>query len=200
MPWQSNNCLRMRRPLLIALVLTAVTSFGQEWIDYKVDSTLTISIPDNFKVADTLGGKLITARVDYAAIGINVLPNKGTFAINIADETELIETYKTFRKGFVNSQKGQLIKEELIEKNGLKFWRFSFRATQGDEKHVRHSLVIFVNEYTYAITFSEFEDMAIEMTPVREQLFSSVKLRPSLTIKNQMSDVLEGSRSYRIGY
>src|SRR5688572_10634794 len=124
----------MNRLFFLILTTISINSFGQQWTECKVDSTLTMTIPDNFEITDTLGQRVITSQVDNGLILVTVLENKGKTAINVQNEKELIDSYKGFQKGAVNSQKGKLIKDEIIEMNGLKFLRFSFRATMGDEK------------------------------------------------------------------
>ncbi|WP_057938848.1 hypothetical protein [Algoriphagus resistens] len=192
----------MNRILLLFAILTAISinSFGQQWTECKVDSTLTITIPDNFEITDTLGQRVITSQVDNGLILVSALENKGKTAVNVQNENELIDFYTGFQKGAINSQKGELIKEEIIEINGLKFLRFSLKPTMEDEKQIRHCLAVFAANKTYSIYFWELESMTDEMTPIRERLFSSVKLPSSLTAKDQMSYSPEGSRSYDIGY
>lgn len=191
---------KMRRILITLLTLISLSSFGQQWIEYKVDSTLTVTIPDNYQVRDTLGQRVITSRVDDGLIIISILPNTGQTAINVQNEKELIDSYKNMREGFIESQGGQLIEETIIDNGGLKLNRFSFRATMGEERQIRHSVSAFVNETSYSINFWEAESMTNEMTGDREKLFSSIKFPTNLGLTNQMSNAIEGTRSYNIGY
>lgn len=190
----------MNRLLIAILTTISIASFGQQWTDYQVDSTLTITIPDNFEITDTLGQRVITSQVDNGLILITALENKGKTAINVQNEKELIDYYNGFQQGAINSQKGELIKDEIIEMNGLRLSRFSFRATMGDEKQIRHCLTVFVNNKIYSINFWELESMTDEMASTREGLFSSIKFPTTLTIKNQMSYSIEGSRTYSVSY
>jgi hypothetical protein len=190
----------MRKIFIAILTLLSINSFGQQWTEYQVDSTLTLTIPDNFEVTDTVEQRIITAQVDNGLILVTVIPNNGKTAINVQDEKDLLDSYRGFKKGSIDSQKGQLIKEEIIEKNGLKFIRFSFSATTDGEKQKRHCLVIFVNNKIYSLNFWELESMTNEMADVREKFFSSLILPNDLTLKNQMNDSIEGSRAYQIGH
>jgi hypothetical protein len=78
-----------------------------------------MAIPDNFEITDTLGQRVITSQVDNGLILVTVLENKGKTAITVRNEKELIDSYKGFQKGAINSQKGELIKDEIIEMYGL---------------------------------------------------------------------------------
>ena len=104
----------MNKVLLTILTLISINSFGQQWSEYQVDSTLTLMLPDNYEVRDTLGQRVVTSRVDNGIIIISILPNGGQTAINVQSEQELIKSYKDMRQGIINSQSGQLIKEEIM--------------------------------------------------------------------------------------
>ena len=190
----------MRKYLLTLFTVLSVSCLGQDWIRYEIDSAVTVTIPGNFQVTDTLGQRYIVAQVDNGLILIAIIENEGKHAINIEDEEDLTKYYKGFVDGFIKSQKGQLIKDEIVDFNGLKLLRFSFKASLGEEKQLRHCLSVFVNDKNYAINFWELESMTDEMISVRERLFNSIELEASLTMKNQMSYSVEGTRTYRIGY
>jgi len=140
----------MNRISTTILILISINSFGQQWTDYKIDSNLTVQIPENFEVMDTLGQHIIRARVDNALIMIQRIPNKGEQVTNIQDKSDLIENYKGFQNGIIESQKGKLKNQEIIEKDGLQLIRFSYYATMGEEKQIRHCLGVFINESWYA--------------------------------------------------
>jgi hypothetical protein len=190
----------MRKILITILTLTTINAFGQQWADYSVDSTLTLLIPNNYQIVDTLGQRVITAQIDNGVILVSVLSNKGQTAFNVQNEKELIDAYNEFQKGMIDSHKGQLIKKEIVEKSGLKLTRFSYSVTIGSERQIRHCMAIFVNEKTYAINFWELESMTNEMKTEREKLFSSLKLPTGLELQNQMSYSIEGSRAYHLGH
>jgi hypothetical protein len=190
----------MKRAFTAILLLLTLTCFGQEWMEFQLDSTLSLAIPDNYKVVDTLGQRVINAQIDNGLILVMKLPNKGQTAINVQNEKELVNSYTGFQDGLIGSHKGELIKGEIIETGGLKCIQFSYRARMGDENQIRHCLGIFVNENMYAINFWELESMTKEMAPQRERLFSSIKLPNSLGLKNQMSNSIEGGKGFRTGF
>lgn len=176
----------MKKIILTILTVVSISSFGQQWSEYQVDSTLTLMLPGNIELRDTLGQQVIKSTIDNGMIIISVIPNSGR-TLNVKTQDDLINWYNDFSKGFVNSQKGQLIKDEIIEDSGLKMIRLSFNATLGNEKQVRHCLAIFVNDKIYAINFWEPESLTKEMTHTREQLFSSLRFPTNPGLANQMS-------------
>jgi hypothetical protein len=175
----------MKNAFITILTLISLTCLGQQWTKYQLDSTLAMELPDNYKVVDTLGQRLISAQVPNGLISVLVIRNEGEMKTNIQTENELLDTYKGFRSGLINAQKGQLVEEKILEKNGLKSIRISYRVTVGNEIQLRHSLGVFVNGKMYAINFIEIESMTKEMAPVREKLFSSLIFPANSSFENQ---------------
>lgn len=183
----------MNKILCTVLTLLSVNCFAQEWADYKVDDNLTVYIPDDFDIIDTLDQHIIRAQIDNALIMIQRIPNEGKLGTNVRSKDELIENYVGFNKGMVESQAGTMIGQKFIEKNGLHLTQFDYHASMGEEKQIRHCLTIFVNENWYAIQFWEVEEMTDALAKDREMLFSSIKFPDELSLEDQMS-------YYKVGY
>ena len=160
---------------------------------------LTLTIPDSFKVRDMLGQRVITAKIDNGLILVSVRPNSGETSLNVESEEDLLKTYKGFTKGFIKSQQGQLIKEEIIDKRGLKMVRFSFRTEMGGEKQIRHCEAVLINEKMYSINFWEVESLTNEMAALREKLFLSLRFSSKAGLKDQMSYKPENDKEYNQG-
>lgn len=190
----------MHKILLAILIFISINSIGQQWSDYKFDGNLTVQIPEKFEIMDTLGQHIVRAQIDNALVMIQRIPNKGDHATDIRDKNELHDNYKGFQNGFIGSQEGKIKDHEIIEKDGLQLIQFSYYATMGEEKQLRHCMTVFVNENWYAIQFWEVESMTDELTKDREQLFSSIKFPAGMGLKNQMSNSIGRSTSYNLGY
>jgi hypothetical protein len=185
----------MKNILLAIFSAISISSFGQVWTDYQADSMLTLMIPDSFKVRDTLGQRVITAEIANGLILVSIRPNSGETSMNVESEEDLLKMYK----GFIKSQQGQLIKEEIIDKSGLKMVRFSFRTEMGGEKQIRHCESVLINEKMYSINFWEVESLTNEMAALREKLFLSLRFSSKAGLKNQMSYKPENDKEYNQG-
>jgi len=189
----------MKNILLAIFTAISINSFGQDWTNYQVDSTLTLTIPDNYKARDTMGQRVITAEIDNGLILISSLPNAGEVAMNVESEEQLLKVYKGLVTGYINRQHGQLIKEEIIENSGLKMIRFSYKTAMAGEKQIRHCLSVFVNEKMYSVNFWEVESLTNELAKQREKLFSSLRFSSKVGLKNQMSYKPENDKEYNQG-
>jgi len=190
----------MNSILSASLILISTHLFGQQWPEYRVDSTLTVRIPENIVVLDTLGQHILRAQIDNALIMIQRLPNTGEQAASIQSKNDLIDNYKGFQRGLVESQKGKLKNQKIFQKDGLELIHFSYYATRGEEQQLRHCLTVFINGAWYSVHFWELATMTDELAEEREQLFSSVTFPPGVNLKNQMSASIEGSRMYNRGF
>jgi hypothetical protein len=166
---------------------------------FRWDSLLTLKLPDNYKINDTLGIKVINAAIENATISVGILQNAGENALDIKDEKELLEWYQGFKKGYIKTNHGQLIKEQIIEANGLKMIQFSLHAETAGQKQVRHCIAVIVNDKTYALNFTEVESLSGEMAKTREMVFSSMKFAPGLGQNNQLSTKGADERAYNQG-
>jgi hypothetical protein len=190
----------MKKILLTLFVLQTISCFGQKWTELVVDDNLTISIPENYQITDTLGQRIIMVQVDNGLIQISRIPNKGNIATNISNETILTEFYQGLQKGIVNSSKGELLSSESQVLDKLKLIKFSYKVKIGDELQIHDCLGLFLNDNTYLIQFWHLESMTNELKEIRDKLFSSLKTSSSFTLKNQLSDSREKSSSFNKGY
>jgi len=190
----------MKRLLIALLLTTVLNAHAQTWIKYKFDENVTLSMPENFEMVDTLGTHSVKAFIENGLVVIQNLPNEGATATTILNKEELLESYRGFQKGVVEVQHGTLLNQSFELRNGLQVTTFSFTAMMGGEKQIRHYLVIFLNEHWYTITFWEVADLTNELRPLREDFFQSLELPPGLSLQNQLSTNPEGSQSYKEGY
>ena len=197
--YNQRTIYKMKNILLTLFIAISINSFGQDWTDFQVDSVLTLKLPDNYKINDTLGVKVISAAIENAMITIAILQNAGENAFDIKNEKELLEEYESLKKGYIKSNHGQLIKDQIIESSGLKMIRFSFHAEIAGEKQVMHYIAVIVNDKTYAINFTEVESQSGEMAKSREMVLSSMKFAPGLRLNNQLSTKGADEKAYNQG-
>ena len=198
---QNSYAANMKKFFSAILVLITTNCFAQQWIDYKLDSVLSVSIPSNFRVVDTLGQKVTACHIEHAIIIITETINKEETGVNIKNEENLDHYYKGLQKGFVESSKdGQLIDSKIINISGLKLLSFSLFATLHNQKQIRYCEAIFVNNKTFMINFWEFQPQTNEAESEKDKLFSSLKFSKELTISNQMNYAVENTASYKFGY
>jgi hypothetical protein len=191
--------IRMKISLLFVFAVLSCQVFAQQWTSYQFDENLTVSIPGEPQIIDTLGQHIVKVPLNNAVILIQKIPNEAKIE-NIETKEDILKSYDEFEKGFIGSQQGTWIDHEVQEKHGLLMQNFSYRASLVEEKHIRHCLVTFVNNTWYAAQFWEVEAAAGDMKTDREQFFASVKFSENLKFANQIQVTPEGSPTYKTGY
>jgi hypothetical protein len=187
--------------IIILLILFSAEVKAQQWNEFKMDSVLTVLLPEDYKVMDTLGQHLVRAAVENGIIILSVLTHEGKMAISMRDAGELITYYRDMSQGLIHAQGGELMSDTIVEKNGLKLIQFSFRALSGEERQLRHCVAAFVKNKTYVLSFWELESMTNEMSEVRQTVLGSFQLNENVLPSDQQPvDKMERSLSYRIGY
>lgn len=189
----------MKQILLITLILLSANSFGQKTIEYKIDDNLTITLPDNYQVLDTLGQRMIKAPVDYGLILISKFPIQDKASISFTNNNGLVEFYNGIQEGVVKSSQGELISQEITDINKLKFIKFSYKAKMGGDIQIRDCLGVLLEENIYLFNFWQSESMVKEMKKQREVFFASLKINPQLTPNDQFINLPEESTSYNWG-
>lgn len=188
----------MRHLILTLLTLASLNCFGQKMIEYKIDDKLTINLPDNFMVFDTLGQRIIKSTFDNGLIIISKAAIDRKTSVNINDEKELIEFYNGIEKGVIGASQGDLISERIIEINKLKLTRFSYRAKMGEEIQIRDYLGLLLNDSIYSFHFWQLESKTSELKRKNEDFFISLKIKSGLSLKNQFTN--GETSSYKLGY
>jgi hypothetical protein len=190
----------MKKFLLPIALLYAVCSYGQSWQKQKFDDNLTISIPDNYVLIDTLGQHFMKAVLNNAIILVQRMPNSGSYATPVHSKEQLKETYLGYQAGVIKSQNGNLVRQQWIEQDGFLLTRFVYSAMAGEEKQLRHCVTILLNDNWYSVNFWEVEALSSSLTTERETLFSSLRLPIGQGLENQMSKATEGTGAYKFGY
>src|SRR5688500_14276286 len=104
--YNQRTIYKMKNILLTLFIAISINSFAQDWTDFQVDSVLTLKLPDNYQISDTLGIKVISAHIENATISVAILQNAGENALDIKDEKELLKWYEGFKKGYLKTNHG----------------------------------------------------------------------------------------------
>jgi len=190
----------MKNLLATLLTLAALTSAGQDWIDYKFDENLTVAVPNNLKVVDKNGQHLINGVIGNAdaMVMVQTIPNIGQNAALITDRDDLIEQYKRYAEG-VGKKVGSLMTREFLELDKLTAMRISLSETPSDRNYVRHYVVVLLKEKWYLIQFWELEGLGETLQNERDKFFTSVRFTPGLRLTHQLSFGTGKSLSYEAG-
>lgn len=162
--------------LAYLLTIFSLGVFAQNWKPYKIDDSVQVSLPPDFKQIDTLGQTSITARTDFGYIQITKLRDS-------ASRTPDIEKVKTLRKYYDNyvkqiqqsSQYGIVSNETDTTISNLRVKDFTMAVDSGSGKQVRNFRIIHTNNSTYTFQYL-YKDISSEYAiPEGKEFFNSIK-------------------------
>jgi hypothetical protein len=190
----------MKGIILSILILVTTNCFAQNWIEYRIDSTVTLTLPEQYRVVDTMRQHMIISPIENGMVMLTMIDISDDSSVNVRNEAELLRSYDDFQRGVINSSPGTLIEEDVIEKSGLKLKQFSFRVVAPDGVQTRYCEVVLVNHKIYGLFFWELESMSDQMREAREKLFSSWVFPTGLTLEDQMSFYQEDTVLFKAGH
>lgn len=190
----------MQKFLVVIFLLVTCSSYSQEWTNYAVDPVLSVTIPRDHEVTDTLTRKVVTAYLEGATLVVLVIRHDSDAPIVIQNRNDLVAFYQEFQKSLIASRDGQRVRDEIMELDGLVASRFSFDALLNDLPHRIHCTAFFADGKTYVITFQELASLSDDIAPIRENFFSSLTVKPGMSINDQLYYHDEDTWPYRIGY
>ncbi|MFN3753745.1 hypothetical protein [Flavobacterium sp.] len=188
----------MKAAFIPCLLFVFISSYSQQLIKYSFDNDVSIQLPKNSVITDTLGQKMIKGNIG----GVNVIflrTSEKDSTVTIENKSELIEFYSGFQKGYAQSVNGKIVSSKVIDKGHLKASEFQCQSKISTLNITIDGLVVFLNNYSYTIQFfnmgAEIEDYETQ----KKSILASLKFREGLSIDNQMTNAEESSMGYKIG-
>ncbi|MBC7912868.1 MAG: hypothetical protein H7Y07_01985 [Pyrinomonadaceae bacterium] len=173
--------------LFYLLSLISVNLLAQNLRPYKIDDSVQVSLPPDFKKIDTLGQTLITAKTSFGNIQITKLIDDQSRTPDIEKVKHLNKYYDHFLKDISKSSKYGIISEEkdtLISKLHVK--DFTMAVDSGSGKQLRNFRIIHENGATYTFQFL-YQDISKEYAlPESKEFFNSIKI-PIVDVKSQFT-------------
>jgi len=194
----------MKKILLsFALILYVITAFSQTALKpVKIDSLVTVSLPEGFQKKDTLGQHIYSANALYGFMTVIVAPNEKNNA-PLKKETDL----NTVLKKYITSIEGQSgagssaqhIRDTTI--GALKAKVFTLRSDDGNGNIQRINFtLLYTQDVTYTFEYVYPAQRADIAKAEYKAFASSIRLSPQLQRNDQylsnakgMSPVVKGA-------
>jgi hypothetical protein len=189
----------MIKKLFLLFLLFNLKGLAQEWVNYDLDSVITLDMPSGYTVQDTIGHKVVTGHIPNAMVVIDYFPVSEKDQRTIRDRTSLREMYSGFGRGIVEETKGELVDLKFAEQNGLMLMQYSFKAVYGEEHQVKHCIAAYIKGKVYSVLFIELISKSRELTPARTKFFNSIKLNKNLKPEDQV-DPMRKNIFFKLGY
>jgi len=178
----------MKKIILIQLLLLFTLISAAQLKPYKIDDSVQVSLPADYKKTDTLGQTVVSASTQFGNILIIKTPDDPSRTPDIEKEKNLNDFYKNYLQKIKSSTPQATISDEkdtII--NNLLYKDFTLAVDSGSGRQLRDFRVVHVNGATYTFEFL-YQD--IHKTYAAEEsrnFLNSIKIPPDATLENQFT-------------
>jgi hypothetical protein len=175
--------------LSLTMILFTAAAFSQKLVPVKIDSLITVSLPEKFQKKDTLGQQIYTGNGAVGYIMVIRAPNAPNNK-PLNKERDLNEVLKTYIDGIQKqSVNGSVmfLRDSTIAHLKAKVFtlRVDNSASTGESPQLRNFILIYTQEATYTLEYF-YPEARIELAKSEAQAFSSsIKIAPELNRTDQ---------------
>lgn len=101
----------MKKLILPIFLLLSIPALAQKWETIKIDSFVSVSLPEQNTMKDSAGMKLFNARTLYGNISVHVLPDSTKVVPDIEKKKHLERYYDRYSKSLSTSVRGKITQE-----------------------------------------------------------------------------------------
>ena len=189
--------------LSLSIILFSLTGFSQALKPVKIDSLVTVSLPEGFTKKDTLGQQIYQGSASLGNILVLRVPNANTKPLN--KESDLKDVFKTYIKGIQKqSVNGSVMypRDTTIGKLEGKVFtlRIDNSGSTGESPELRNFILLYTQDVTYTFEYN-YPEQRLDLAKAELKQFSgSIKIAPTLDRRDQyLSDAKGMSAPAKIG-
>ena len=175
----------MKKILIVfSLVLFSISGFAQALKPVKVDSLVTVSLPEKYTRKDTLGQSVFSGNSNFGYMVVIRAPNADGNK-PLKKERDLNKVLKDYINGIKGQSDGsaQYIRDTTI--GHLKAKTFTLEVNEGQGIKLRNFIIIYTQEVTYTFEYY-YEDARKELIKDEYKAFSSsIEISPELKRTDQ---------------
>jgi hypothetical protein len=168
-----------------SLLLLSVAGFSQALVPVKVDSLVTVSLPQKFTKKDTLGQQIYSGNTPLGYMVVIRQPNAENNT-PLKKERDLNKVLKDYIKGIKGQAEGSdalNVRDTTI--GHLKAKTFTLSTDQGAGVQLRNFIVIYTQDVTYTFEYYYQQNRAELVKDDYKAFSSSIKVSPELKRTDQ---------------
>lgn len=171
------------------MILFTAVAFSQKLVSVKIDSLITVSLPEKFQKKDTLGQQIYTGS---GAVGYMMVIRAPNAPNNkpLNKERDLNEVLKTYIDGIQKQSKdGSVMNLRDTTIAHLKAKIFTLRVdhsnSTGESPELRNFILVYTQDVTYTFEYF-YPEVRLELAkPELKAFASSLKIAPELKRNDQ---------------
>lgn len=180
----------MKKLILFNLFVISYFYCSAQWKPYKIDDSVQVSLPKEYKRTDTLGQSIISAATQFGNIIIIKTPDAPNRTPDIEKKKHLDAFYKDYLQKIQKSSATDAVisdERDTTIKN-LKYKEFTLQVDSGSGKQFRNFRIVHVNSATYTFEFlyqDIHKDYAVDDST---SFFNSIRIPPEAGIVSQFTN------------
>lgn len=169
----------------LSLILFALAGFGQRLKTVKLDSLVSVSLPADFRMTDTLGQQTYTASAQYGYIIVSRSPNpQGNKTLQ--KEKDLNNVFKEYIQKVQSSlTDGNVTKDHDTIINNLEVRDFTLTTDTGSGVQLRKFRILYTKPVTYTFQYLYDEIRKEVAKNEKDAFFKSITIAPGLNGTDQ---------------
>lgn len=176
--------MTMKKLIILFLIAAAIIpAYAQQWKKVKIDTLISVSLPDKFTKKDTLNQQVFLTTGSYGSMIVIRSANSLDEKVNVKKEKDLNKLYDSYIKKVQGSAEGNIEsqKDTIIE--GLKAKDFVLKTDTGSGVDLRYFRVLFTQDATYTFEYLVKEVRQEFAKQEYEKFLNSIKIGPEVTVK-----------------
>lgn len=182
--------------ITLSLLIFRGSAYSQDWETLKIDSAVTVELPQGFTESDKNEKYSLVAVSPWGTILIFKTPDDPVVTPDIEKEKHLQKYYDDYIKNVRSVSPGSIIKDEKDDMLGeLKVKDFTMQIDTGSGVLYRNFRLLHANSATYIFEFL-YQDLHSQFAvPERDKFFSSIRVNENLGKKDQFTTNETGSNN-----
>jgi hypothetical protein len=178
----------MKNFILFVLFVLTQNIFSQNLVELKLSENVSINIPDDYYVKDSLGTKRFASKLSDKSV-ISIVKAIEKKEIIILNKKELKKSYDSFQNGILESYNGNLIKRKIVKHKGMKLSMMNSNAILLNQNVIIYNIAFYLKNHYYIIMFISSEgDNSEAYDYFKRKIIPSIKFKEDLTFKNQFTE------------
>ncbi len=170
--------------LILSIVAFTVSANSQALKPVKIDSLVTVNLPTEHMVKDTLGQKIYsgTGNLGYMVV---IRANNGPNNKPLEKEKDLNKVFKEYIKKVQGQSDGSVLNARDTTIGNLKAKVFGLESDNGNGPEIRDFTVIYTNDATYTFEYMYPSSRADLIKQESKEFFGSIRASNELQRTDQ---------------
>ncbi|RYY34610.1 MAG: hypothetical protein EOP46_12855 [Sphingobacteriaceae bacterium] len=176
---------------IFSLIAVTISAYAQELKLVKVDDLVSVKLPENYQLKDTLGQKILSGNGDLGYMVVIKANNPKTKPLQ--KEKDLKKVFKEYISKVQGQSNGSVLNQRDTTIGNLKATVFGLETNDANGAQIRDFAVIYTQEATYTFEYLYPTSRKDLIKDEHKAFFSSINASPELQRTDQYVNTASSS-------